>query len=305
MKYYFSLQFKRTKRWFTEFGIHPYLALVLGLILFILLSTLLFFKTEYADYIYLFLAVAFLFNRANKTHLSMLNHIFDTSTRIKIRLIENGMIATPFILYLLYEKSFLFIPIIILAAIIFSFLNLRRNFHGVIPTPFKNFPFENIQGFRISFFFFAMDYFIIFKAIQVDNYNLAAVSMFSMFFVCMSYYLKPEKIYFVWIFNENPDRFLMTKLKYALVCASIIVVPAVLIISFYFSSMIWFTLAIMLLGYIYLSSVIFAKYSAYPKEMNLPQAFLYVLSIILPVILLFIFPIFYKRSKKNLSQILE
>ena len=305
MRYYFDLQYLRLKRWITEIGIHPALGILIGLILFFVVSILLFLKTEFAAPIYLVILGSILFNAGSKQRIDFIKRIYDKQTTRKIRFIENLIFSTPFAIYLMYEKSFLYLLGIVPLVIVLAIFNRSKQLSTVIPTPFKRIPFENIQGFRISFPLLIIDYFIIAKAIQVDNYNLAAATMGSMFFLFMSFHLKPEKHFFVWIFNENSNGFLKMKLKQALTSASIIIIPALVLISIFFPGMLLFNFLIMLLGYIYLSSMIFAKYSAYPKEMNIPQAFLYVLSIIFPVILIFIFPIFYERSKSNLKPILR
>ena len=59
------------------------------------------------------------------------------------------------------------------------------------------------------------------------------------------------------------------------------------------------------LGYCYLLTVILAKYSAYPKKINLPQGILLALSLAMPPLLLVLVPFFYIQSKNRLKEILE
>jgi len=59
------------------------------------------------------------------------------------------------------------------------------------------------------------------------------------------------------------------------------------------------------LGYCYLLTFILAKYSAYPKKVNLPQGILLALSLAMPQLLLALVPFFYIQSKNRLKEILE
>ena len=58
MKKYFTLQFKMFNRQLSEWGIEPILAYPLGLSIFILISLQLFNKTQYADVIYIGIALS-------------------------------------------------------------------------------------------------------------------------------------------------------------------------------------------------------------------------------------------------------
>lgn len=60
-----------------------------------------------------------------------------------------------------------------------------------------------------------------------------------------------------------------------------------------------------LLCYAYLTSMIFAKYSSFPKEMNMSQGILIAISFMLPPVLLIFIPLFYSRSIKKLNALLN
>ena len=149
-----------------------------------------------------------------------------------------------------------------------------------------------------------MIYFLIGKAIQVDNFNLGVVSFGVLFLICMSFYLKPEPSYFVWVHADSPDSFLKRKLGWAFICATTMTVPALLSLIVFFPDYLIISIVVAVVGYIYLSSMVFAKYSAFPKEINVPQGIMYVISLWFPPLLLLVIPIFYKKAKRNLEQIL-
>ena len=64
-------------------------------------------------------------------------------------------------------------------------------------------------------------------------------------------------------------------------------------------------IALILLSYIYIITIILAKYSVYPNEINLPEIILIGTSIVFPPLLLGIIPFFYTKSIKQLKLILN
>jgi hypothetical protein len=59
------------------------------------------------------------------------------------------------------------------------------------------------------------------------------------------------------------------------------------------------------LGYCYLLTVILAKYSTFPRKINLPQGILLAMSLAMPLLLLIVVPFFYIESNRRLKEILE
>ncbi len=220
-------------------------------------------------------------------------------------MVENGIVALPFLLYLLYEKEYLIALILWIAVFFVALISLNINSTKTIPSPFSKRPFENIIGFRKSFILIGLLYFILFKAIQVDNYNLGMFSFGAIYLVCMSFYLKPEQKYFVWIFNDNINGFLKRKIIDAFICSSILMIPALIGLVIFDHKNFFLPIGVSLIGLIFLVSMIFAKYASYPNEMNVPQGILFALSIWFPPMLLIVIPLYYKRCKQNLASILE
>jgi len=60
-----------------------------------------------------------------------------------------------------------------------------------------------------------------------------------------------------------------------------------------------------LIGCLYVGSMVIAKYAAFPREMNVPQTLLYVLSFIFPPFLPFVLIHFYSKAKAQLNRILS
>jgi len=305
MKYYFKLQYTRLIRWFLTIGIHPFIGVAFVLILFIALSKLLFYKTEYANWIYLGIAISLIFNLSGVQRNKELSIIFRKKNYLLLRIIENSLVIAPFQIYLLFEKEFLITLLLVPLLVIFAFIKTNQYWIKTIPTPFKKLPFEFIIGFRKTFWLIGIVYFLIFKAIQVDNYNLGLFGLGILFFISMSYYQKPEPKYYVWVYSYHAKHFLIRKLVTSIICVSILSILAFISILIGFSHNWLTTVLVYLVGCIFLGSMIVAKYSAYPYEMNIPQGIFYALSLPFPPMLLIAIWLFYSQSKKRLEPILE
>jgi hypothetical protein len=102
----------------------------------------------------------------------------------------------------------------------------------------------------------------------------------------------------------TPKQFILQKIKTALLFTSIISLPIVLTLSFFFYSNIVALIAFYIIGCVFLITIITAKYSVYPMEMNLPEGIVIVISISFPPLLLFIAPYFYIKAIKKLQRYL-
>lgn len=305
MTYYFKLQYTRLFRWLSDLGIYPILGLIIGALVFVFISKYLFYKTAYANWIYLVFAISLLFKLNDNIRNDALKNIFPQSDYRLLRIIENSLIAIPFQAYLLLENEFQIALLLSLIAVLLTIIDIHNHWNKTIPTPFKKLPFEFIIGFRKMFLLIGFAYFLIIKAIQVDNYNLGLFGLGLIFLCSMIFYQKPEPKYFVWIYAYDTDGFLKKKFLTFITCLFILSAFALigLTLGFYNN---WFTTVIVYVaGYIFTSSIILAKYSAFPQEMNIPQGVLYMLSIMFPPIIVFVLWVFYKQSKKRLNPILE
>lgn len=159
MTYYLKLQLTRLQRWLQNLGINPYFALVLGLIFFVLLSKSLFYKTEYAKWIYLFTAISIIFKCSEQKRNDTLRNIFRAKDYFLIRIAENFIVATPFLLYLLFNKEFSTAFILLPMIPIMAYFRTNNFTNYTIPTPFKKYPFEFIIGFRRTFPLILIAYF--------------------------------------------------------------------------------------------------------------------------------------------------
>ena len=283
-----------------EFGLNPHLGYLLMIVIFIVLSLILFLKTTFANYIYLAIALSSVTALSEDFRTHFLKSIFSDKEYLKVRCIENIIIALPFALFLIFKQEWFIAFLVPIIAVSLVFFNFRNQLNYTIPTPFSKFPFEFIVGFRNTYYLFLGSYFLTFMSIQVDNFNLGIFAMLLVFAVCLSFYAKPEEEYFVWIFSKTPKQFIISKIAFAIIGSTILVLPILISLLIFFTSNWWILLIVMCAGYLYLITIVFAKYAAYPREINVPQAIIMILGLWLPPLLLGIMPFFYKKSIKNL-----
>lgn len=305
VKSYFYLQYKRTNRNLTDFGIIPVLGYFLALMGFFGLSFYLFYKTEFAEYLYMLIAISVAVQLGETKRNDFLMSCFSSKDYLKVRLVENGIAAIPFLLFLACKALFFAMLIVIMTMGLLAFFRFNNNFNIVIPTPFSKRPFEFSIGFRATFYLIAFAYFLTFMAVSVDNFNLGAFSLALIFLLALTYYTKPENEFFVWSFSRPPGQFLAHKIWTAIIHSTLLSMPVVFALLFFFFAQIGILLLIQLVGYAALTTIILAKYSAYPNTMNLPQILLVFISIQAPPVILIVIPIFYLQSVKRLNQILE
>ncbi len=304
MKGYFLLQFKMLNRSLTAFGFPPLLAYILLPVCFVGLSGYLFSKTEFAEYIFLLLAFALLSKQTGRKRNEFLKSCFTRTDYIKLRLLENFVLMLPFAMYLIFAKAAIFVIPLVVIAIVFVFITNNTTIQFTIPTPFYKKPFEFSVGFRNTFFFFPIAYILTYIAVSEGNFNLGLFSIILVFLVAMSYYSKLENEYYIWSYSLSSNLFLIEKIKTALGYITVLVLPILITLSIYFTTELTTLFTFLLIAYAYLITVILAKYTVYPNEMNIPQGILIAISLLFPPILIGIIPYFFFQSKKRLTKLL-
>ena len=305
MKEYFQLQFKMLNRKMIDFGLPLLIGYTLLPFIFILLSNYLFRNTEFANYVYVLIALSFVSKLSEPKRNDFLKSIFNKDKYKKLRVIENLIYCLPFIIFLIYKKQFVFSLILNLFVIIITLFNFSTNMNATIPTPFSKRPFEFTVGFRKTFYVFPIAYFLTYISVTVENFNLGVFSMLLIGITCFSYYSKIENEYFVWNYNLSPKKFLIEKTKTCLLFFSLLILPIIITLGVSFINQIEILIVFILLCYAYLTTMILAKYSTFPNNMHLPQSILFASSFIFPPILLIIMPLFYSQSIKKLKSVLN
>lgn len=294
-----------TNRKIKELGLNPFLGYFLGLAAFILLSEYIFNETEFAKYLVILTCLRLQLQLSENNRMDFLLSTFGDKTKTKIRFLENFILCIPFVSILLY-KSFLFEAIILFACSnILALFSFYSNFNLTIPTPFSQRPFEFSTGFRKTFFIFLIAYALTILAINVGNLNLGIFAFLLVFITSISFYFKPEHEYYVWIHSETPKVFLKNKIFNASKNVSIITAPIIISLLVFYPSEFKLTLIFFLIGILFLWTVILAKYSAYPNEINILERIIIALSLYFPPLLLALIPIFYSKSIRKLKYLLN
>ena len=307
MNEYFKLQFIMTKRTLSD-GSRPVIGYLLAFILllgFVGLSMLLFYKTTFAPYIYVLISIFFISNLSEIKRNDFLKICFRNEQYKIVRILENLIIALPFVIFLTYKQQFYPIILLIAIAVLTALLNFKTTYHITIPTPFYKKPFEFTVGFRNTFFLFFIAYGLSIIAITVDNFNLGVFSLMLIFLTIFCYYLKPENEYFVWSHSFTPVKFIVEKIKIAFLFSLYLCVPVLFLLSIFYFEHIGVLFLFTFLGYLYLTTVILVKYAAYPDEMNLIQAIIMTICLVFPPVLIAVIPFFANKSVRNLKAFLK
>lgn len=305
MKEYFGLQLKRTNRWFKDNGFNPLLAYGLSLVVFVLLSIYLFYKTPYAPYIYLLISLFLTAKLSEDKRNEWLEYCFRKADYKKLRIVENSLAAMPFLLFLIARSHFWFALLLGLLSVLLALLRLKTTVHFTLTTPFYQRPFEFTVGFRNTFFLFPVAYLLTAISIMAGNFNLGVFSLLLVFLVVLTYFTKVESEYYVWVYNLSAGGFLWKKLRMALLFTTLLALPTILSLGIYFYSDILYLLLFLLLGYVYLVGMVLGKYASFPERLSLPKSILLGICIAFPQGLLILVPIFYKQSVSRLNRLLQ
>lgn len=287
------------------FGVIPILGYFLAVFIFILGSLYLFSKTEYAAYIYVFFAISPLTLLSETKRNDFLKSCFADKDYWRIRIVENLVIVTPFLLFLVFKNEWLITFGLALIAGLTARFHFNNQLNYTIPTPFYKYPFEFTVGFRTAFGMIFFAYFLAVMGISVGNFNLGVFSLLVIFLTSFSFYAEPESQFYVWIFSNKALSFLLEKIRVGLTYSTVLIAPILVSLGYFFPDKINFLLITLGLGYIYLLVIILAKYAAFPRAMNLPETLFIIGSVFFPPFLLFVIPFFYRRSIKNLNTVLE
>jgi hypothetical protein len=305
MNDYFHLHYVMTNRKIKEAGLHPLLGYVLGFTAFVLLSEYIFYKTEFAKYVVILACFSLQFQLSEKNRTGFLQSTFGDKTKMKIRILENVLLCIPVVSMLLYKSFLVEATILFVCSIILALFSFHANFNVTIPTPFSKRPFEFSTGFRKTFFIFPMAYALTVVALHVDNLNLGIFAFLLVFLVSLSFYHKPEQAYYVWVHAETPQVFLKNKVFNASKNATLLVAPIIISLLVFYPSEFQVILLFFLIGLLFLCTVILAKYSAYPDEINVREGIILAFSVYFPPLLLAIIPFFYTKSIRKLQYLLN
>lgn len=305
MRYYFLLQYKRIYRSFKDFGTEPFIGYPIIILLFCWVSSSFFDKVLYANYIYVLISLALVYNVSNPEHTRFLKQHFSKANYKRIIIYNNLLKATPFVLFLIYKMCFVEGVLLYFLAFLISFVNKKSTVSLIIPTPFGKIPPDFIVGFRKTFWLFPLIYCLGIIAIYKGNFNLGVFSLVSVFFVCSSYYMKPDPDFYIWIHAMNSREFLQHKITIAIKYSFMLTTPILLVLAVFYLDQIHITLIFMILGWLYLIMYLLMKYSFRNLEMGMFHLIIGLLCLLFPPIMIIAIPYFYYKAINNLDLLLK
>ena len=256
-------------------------------------------------YVYSLVGFVCLTYASSAKRIEFLQQCFKESDYYKIRMLENGLLALPFVGFLIYKNEVL-LPIgLLLSAFMLPLIPLRTNFNFTLPTPFGKFPFEFTRGFRRFFLFHLLAYFVTYFAIASNNFNLAIFILLAAFLLNAIYFSYAEPLYYVWIYNFNPKLFLRHKLRTVFIYSLVLVAPIAVLLFVFFPFEFWITLIALLVGIAYVVLFMLMKYANYPHEASITEGFVGAACVVFPPLILISAPFYYYRSHKTISNILH
>ena len=282
-----------------------YLLALLILLVFVGVSFLLLSgKYVYAPYIYALASLFFVSKLNDIRRNDFLKFCFTKAQYRKVRILENLIVTLPFLLFLLCKDHFYLTLILVAITISMALLSFKTTYNITIPTPFYKKLFEFTVGFRNTFFMFFISYGVAIIAIKVNNFNLGVFALGLIFLTILGYYLKPENEYFIWIYNCTPAKFLFKKIGVAILFSFCLSLPVLILLSIAYFEHIGVLLIFTFLGFMYLTTLILAKYSVYPEEIGIMQGVILAFGLF-PPMLIVIIPLFASKSVNQLKEILK
>lgn len=301
MSYYFRLQLRIVKRKLRAFGIHPNLALFLIILLFALISYLLFQRTTYAPYILMVFGIFTSKSLDDSSKIDFLKLNFSKKQVFKIRLWEHYVFIIPIVIVLLITFNYWQALLLIVLIPFLAKININMGAVLNIPSPYKKYPFEFTVGFRKFILLIIIAYIVGFTGCIVGNYNIAIFGLMLLAFSMMNYYSLPEPSIIIWEDIRSASQLLHYKLLVGLRYFSITCLPLLILIFSFYPTYWVYTIMWMAIVIIYFLFFILMKYDAYPDQMNLPHTIYFIASLVIPpLVLIFAFK-FYKNALNNIK----
>lgn len=302
---YFQLQYKLLNRRFKDLGFEPWFAYVLLLASLATITHQSFERFSFAPFVLVGACMMLQVNLGNQKRIDFLKTVFTTSKFRQIRLLENALLALPFLLELIIYQKWIALVLLIAGTFLLSLVNVKISHQKTLPTPFSKQPFEFAVGFRSTIVVFIAIYCLMGIALFVDNFNLGMFAIGAVFVISMGFYTQPENEFYVWIHHHSAHDFLRHKVKTAVLQVSVLSLPLAILLACCYPSLIEYVGLLLFTAYAFMIAIVLAKYAAYPNEIQLVQVFFLGLSLLLPFLLLLFIPFFYNQAKQRLTPYLK
>lgn len=285
----------------TAFGLHPYLSILCIVIFFLVGTAMVFQRIIFPEIIYSGICFFVVLLFSEKRRNNFLKHIFPKERFTKIRIFENVVTSLPFCVGIVIMGNYLYTILPLIISFGLSYYNQGGRLSTVIPTPFGKNPFEFIVGFRKWVALYLCLFLVFAISLYVGNYKLGLFCLSLTLLLCLDFYSKYEKQYFLWIHNMDSRAFIHEKIRVALKHAVIISLPFYTLLICFYVDCFLSTIGVLLVLLFYIIFIVLFKYSAYPMGPHLKNILILVCSILFPVLMVFLFPYFYNKSIVNVK----
>ena len=300
IRYHFTLQLKRLSRLFRETGLLPILGFLGAPLLLIVVAEIIYMKEDYGPYAVALLGLLFSVDIA-RSELQFKRSVYGKTISTYISILESLILSLPFLLILIWHKHFL-LSSLLLGLSTLAPLSITSISGTPIKTPFYKIPFEFARGFRIYWPLYILLSFILFQAIRVSNFNLGLFTLGACSLSSLFFYSYQEPIQYILNDSRKVNSFLASKLTHALIGNFILSIAFAGILTFFFIEKWHFIIGVFIIGQILLSTMVLAKYSAYPRALQLPQVILIGLAFWLPPAIIVVVPLLLRSAKRSLAQ---
>ncbi len=321
MRNYFQLQLRIVQRFLTEWRLAPWLVALVVPVLFVLGSLLLLERTAYAALAIMVLSWSGFAWLSGSQRNYFLRITYPGATYRKIRLWENTVIILPIVLLFVgkglgavvrpeasgvawwYWGALALVQGLVGTAMAYRVVGGRASLK--LPTPFSRQPFEFAVGFRRAWWLLVFAIFLLIMGVRAQNFELGAFAWFMTVFGALNFYQKPEPGFYVWVHALSGRQLLLRKLRIGNVHLLILGLPFVLTLLVAFPAR-WLLVVVgLVLASAYLTLFIVAKYAAYPNEIDLVNAFIIAFGFVVPPLMIFLIPYYFKRAALRLQLVLS
>jgi hypothetical protein len=221
-----------------------------------------------------------------------------------IRIMRNLLLAFPFLLALLYFNKVLQAAGLIAISMISVFVYTPKFKTLVIPTPFRNYPFEFIIGFRKYFWIWILLFPMIYLSKTYQNDSLAIFVYAVILLVHLQFFSIQEPTWYIWNEAKSRTEFLFSKIKIGMICNFIsITIPTLILVCILTNSTV-IIVSMWAFSFVLCAYSVLSKYAYIPNQIPALQGFLFSLNLIFPPFLLFSIPYLFKKAEQNLKHFL-
>lgn len=305
MGFYFQLQIRRLSRSLSAFGINPVLGGLLVAACFILFSHVFFSKVSNAQLIFPALPLILIWSGRRPDKHTFLRGIFSKRKYLQIRILENTTMVLPFLIFLAVKGYYSEAAASLCVGLLELRLPWKTHASRVLPTPFSRYPYEFTVGFRKFYWLLLLLFALTGIALFTGNSTLGLFGLATAMLVSMNFYANTEPLFYVFTHAQSASRFLITKIRIALLYAAYIILPFATPLIIVFPRDVYNIILMILLGLLYIILCLLGKYSDFPDQIKLSQMLKLTLGLIFPPALLIVIPHFYRRARRRLNTYLK